>query len=104
MARSAAHLLVSGIVQGVGFRYWVERTAGELGLAGWVRNLEDGRVEIYVEGETDRLRALEERTRRGPRSARVSDVAYAIAKPQNLVSFEVRRDADRPESFERPTS
>ncbi len=54
----AAHVLVSGIVQGVGYRWWTRRTAAELGLRGWVRNLYDGRVEIWVEGDPERVRTL----------------------------------------------
>ena len=50
------HVYYSGYVQGIGFRYTVERVAGSLGLAGWVKNLDDGRVEAVCEGETTRLK------------------------------------------------
>ena len=56
--RVAAQLLISGIVQGVGYRYWTTRTAARLGLAGWVRNLYDDRVEIFAEGPAPALEAL----------------------------------------------
>ena len=66
--------MVRGDVQGVGFRYFVQRNAGRLGLRGWVRNNDDGTVEVVAEGgrpELDQLkRALEE----GPRMARVDRV------------------------------
>jgi acylphosphatase len=68
------HAVVRGDVQGVGFRYFVQRNAGRLGLRGWVRNNDDGTVEVVAEGgrpELDQLkRALEE----GPRMARVERV------------------------------
>ena len=53
-----AHIYYGGIVQGVGFRFTVERLAKDLGLTGWVRNLADGRVEILAEGERDSLLKL----------------------------------------------
>ena len=54
----ALHLTVSGRVQGVGFRWWAQNTARALGLAGRVRNLPDGRVEIIAQGEPDAVRRL----------------------------------------------
>lgn len=99
MAHAAAHILVSGIVQGVGYRYWTERTARQLGLHGWVRNLDDGRVEIYVEGEPHRIRALIEQAKTGPRSAEVSDVSIrAVDTPAGAHAFEIRRTASAPDA------
>lgn len=51
MVKKRLHAFYSGSVQGVGFRYTAERTAGSLGLTGWVKNLSDGRVEVIAEGE-----------------------------------------------------
>ena len=65
---------VSGIVQGVGYRYFVERIAQRLGIAGYTRNLRDGRVEVYAIGGAGSLSALEHELRRGPHAASVSDV------------------------------
>lgn len=65
---------VVGMVQGVGFRYFVERVAQSLGVVGYVRNLHDGTVEVYAEGEEDCLRVLRSRLRRGPAFARVEQV------------------------------
>jgi acylphosphatase len=65
---------VVGMVQGVGFRYFVERTAQSLGVVGYVRNLHDGTVQVYAEGEEDSLQILGSRLRRGPAFARVEEV------------------------------
>lgn len=70
----AKRYYVSGMVQGVGFRYFVLRAARELGLAGYTRNLGDGRVEVYAIGTDAVLASLRAELRRGPRSAAVSDV------------------------------
>ena len=66
--------IVSGQVQGVGFRYYVLREARRLGLRGDVRNLADGRVEIRVQGEAERLAQLLARVRLGPSRSRVDAV------------------------------
>lgn len=66
---------VSGSVQGVGYRFFAVRAAQRLGLAGFVRNLSDGRVEVYAIGETRELEDLRQELERGPRAAWVSGVA-----------------------------
>lgn len=66
--------LVSGRVQGVGYRYFTQRAAVELGLSGWVRNLGDGRVEAHAEGSVAALHEFEGRLRLGPRMAEVRGV------------------------------
>ncbi len=73
----AKRIYVSGRVQGVGYRYFVCRAAEQMGLAGYVRNLADGRVEVYVVGPTAKLRALLDQLRRGPQDAAVKDLAEA---------------------------
>ena len=65
------HFLIQGRVQGVGFRWFVHREASELDLHGWVRNTEDGDVEVVASGSTDDLAELRASLRRGPRGARV---------------------------------
>ena len=70
------HALITGMVQGVGFRFFVLRSAEELGLAGWVRNRWDGRVEVAAEGPHDALNKLLLKLRRGPMSAQVENVEY----------------------------
>jgi acylphosphatase len=71
---AAAHIVVSGLVQGVGFRYFVQHSAQRLRLQGWVRNLPNADVEIEVEGEKESIEQLISSVRQGPRSAVVSDV------------------------------
>jgi acylphosphatase len=70
--------LVSGRVQGVGFRYYVVRNASRLGLVGTVRNLSEGQVEVVARGEADVLEQLDELLRRGPSTARVTGVSVGI--------------------------
>ncbi len=65
------HFLIQGRVQGVGFRWFVQREAGELDLRGWVRNTEDGDVEVVASGSAEDLAELRSSLRRGPRGARV---------------------------------
>ncbi len=68
------HFLIQGRVQGVGFRWFVHREASELDLRGWVRNTEDGDVEVVASGEAEDLAKLRASLRRGPRGSRVDRV------------------------------
>ena len=68
------HAVVHGDVQGVGFRYFVHARARDLDLAGWVRNNDDGTVEVVAEGPREALADLERAISRGPRMARVTHV------------------------------
>lgn len=72
--RARVHLVVSGLVQGVAFRMSAADEARRLGLAGWVRNLPDGRVEVEAEGARDALLRLVRFCERGPPAARVDSV------------------------------
>lgn len=72
--KSAKRYYVSGTVQGVGYRYFAERTAAQLGITGYVRNLGDGRVEVYAIGPADSLASLRQRLERGPIGASVEKV------------------------------
>jgi acylphosphatase len=65
------HFFIQGRVQGVGFRWFVHREASELDLRGWVRNTEDGQVEVVAAGEPNDLAELRSSLRRGPRGSRV---------------------------------
>jgi acylphosphatase len=68
------HAVVHGDVQGVGFRYFVQRKAQQLGLQGWVRNNDDGTVELVAEGGREELEQLKRALQEGPRMARVDRV------------------------------
>lgn len=70
-----AGFLVAGRVQGVGFRWWTSRRAEELGVAGTVRNLSDGSVEVMAVGTSDSVKQLRSDLTRGPRFARVDGIA-----------------------------
>jgi acylphosphatase len=86
----ARRFLVRGRVQGVGFRWFVEREAHILDIAGWVRNNVDGSVEVLAVGTHDQLSALRSRLREGPRAARVDNVEEAEAKPvAGLTTFRI---------------
>jgi acylphosphatase len=76
----ARRFLVRGRVQGVGFRWFVEREAHILGIAGWVRNNSDSSVEVLAMGTREQLSGLRSRLQEGPRAARVDDVQESDAK------------------------
>lgn len=84
-------VLVSGRVQGVFFRATCREVAEQHDVAGWVRNLPDGRVEAVFEGCSDAVDALVEWSRHGPRSAEVTGVAVVEEEPQGAHGFAVTR-------------
>ena len=87
----ARRFLVRGRVQGVGFRWFVEREAHILQIAGWVRNDPDGSVEVLAVGTREQLAELRSRLQEGPRAARVDDVEESEAESVvGLNSFQVR--------------
>ncbi len=89
--RARVHLLVQGIVQGVSFRAYTVDEARRLKVAGWVRNLPDGRVEAEAEGDRKALEALVAWCRHGPPSARVERVEVRwLAFGGDLGPFEQR--------------
>jgi len=86
------HFLSQGRVQGVGFRWYVHREASELDLRGWVRNTEDGDVEVVAHGEESDLAELRASLRRGPRGSRVDRlIEHILAESEaaNLNSFRI---------------
>ena len=89
--KKAKRFLVKGRVQGVGYRFFAERVALDLGLTGYVRNLADGRVEIYAAGDDDALAQLRKQLQEGPRAARVDGVEEeaAVLKKHKNFSIEV---------------
>jgi acylphosphatase len=84
-------VLVQGLVQGVAFRHFAKLEARRLGLAGWVRNVDDGSVECCVEGEPAAVAEMIAWLGHGPPSARVVSVEVREAAPQSLARFEVQR-------------
>lgn len=84
------HAIVHGDVQGVGFRYFVQRRADDMGLAGWVRNRPDGSVEVLVEGNRAALARMLELLGRGPGMANVDRVDVEWEKETGLKGFAVR--------------
>ncbi len=92
MGETAAQWLISGQVQGVGFRWFAARHAEQLGLRGWVRNLRDGRVEVVAVGEAHRLTELERLLCAGPRSGSVDHVEKLAIQPDviDVKLFEIR--------------
>ena len=86
----AKRFLVRGRVQGVGFRWFVEREAHTLGIAGWVRNRMDGTVEVLAIGSREQLAQLHSHLRQGPRAARVDEVEVSDAEPvEGLKTFRI---------------
>jgi acylphosphatase len=83
------HVIVYGFVQGVGFRFAVEREARSRGVSGWVRNRPDGTVEAVFEGEPEDVESLVAFCRRGPRGAEVERVDVAAESPEGVAGFRV---------------
>ena len=90
MARAALRLTIEGQVQGVGYRWWAVGRARSLGLAGWVRNRRDGRVEILAIGDPATLAAMAEACATGPSAARVTAVVREPAEDDGSAGFDER--------------
>jgi acylphosphatase len=84
------HCYVSGRVQGVFFRHHTQQQAQTLGLTGWVRNLDDGRVEVLICGAPEKTQQMREWLARGPSAAKVTDVVVQEVSWQNLSEFTVK--------------
>jgi len=84
------HLTISGEVQGVFFRETARRKATEAGVAGWITNRSDGRVEAVFEGPAEAVDELVEFCRHGPTAATVEDVEVQTEEPESLSGFDVR--------------
>jgi acylphosphatase len=83
------HLLITGRVQGVGFRFYTQRKAHELGITGWVRNCRDGSVEGVIQGASEAVETMIAWARRGPPSAVVAEVRVTDASG-DFATFEAR--------------
>ncbi len=90
--KKQAHLIISGMVQGVGYRVWTRHTAKKLGITGWVTNTPDGKVEVVAQGDAAALDELIKGCHHGPPIARVDgvDVSWDEAD-QSYESFDIVR-------------
>ena len=93
MNGSAKHLIISGRVQGVGFRHFTYRNASKLNLKGWVQNLQDGTVEIVLAGSPENVNKMVDKLEEGPPSARVQNIeeVNGSVNTENLNDFSIRR-------------
>lgn len=95
--KTTLHLLISGKVQGVGFRAYVKKKADQLGVSGWVRNLKDGRVEVMASADKEVLSLFEVKVSSGPESSRVSEVERLAVKGEtDKGAFEIKPDGEGP--------
>ncbi|MCT7950412.1 acylphosphatase [Ancylothrix sp. C2] len=85
------HLIISGKVQGVGYRYYTAQQAKQLGITGWVKNLPDGRVEAIFEGNKQAITDMINWCHQGPPAAEVTEVTINHEKPQGCNQFEINR-------------
>ncbi|HZY68105.1 MAG TPA: acylphosphatase [Devosia sp.] len=85
--QKSVHARITGRVQGVGFRNWMEATARRLGLSGWVRNRRDGSVEASISGDTSKVDELLTLCWAGPPSAKVEEVETESTEPTQAAGF-----------------
>ena len=90
MPATARHVFVTGRVQGVAFRWYAQERALELDVCGWVRNLADGRVEAWIEGEAAAVKAMARWFGEGPSHASVTDVEIHEKDAKGLRDFGIR--------------
>ncbi|HLD05508.1 MAG TPA: acylphosphatase [Candidatus Nanoarchaeia archaeon] len=86
------HIYISGKVQGVSFRYYLMKEAQRLGILGWVKNLEDGRMEVIAQSKSEALQEFLRHCRKGPPYAEVERVDMEEVPEQELDGFEVKYD------------
>ena len=87
---TARRFVISGRVQGVGFRYFTERAARDIGVTGWARNCDDGSVEVHANGTNRQLEDFEARLRKGPPAADVRAFKASSAEVSESVGFRIR--------------
>lgn len=86
MQQQVKHLILSGRVQGVGFRHFTTQQANELGIRGWVKNLPDGRLETVIAGTKKDVEEMVQRMEKGPRMASVSEISE-LDPPETMDQF-----------------
>ncbi len=87
----ARRYVLKGRVQGVGFRYFVCRVAQNLGIQGWVRNLEDGTVEVHAQGGSETMTRFVAEIRSGPSFAMVEDIQEDDVETEDYEEFVIER-------------
>lgn len=87
--KKSIRLYISGIVQGIFFRGFVKENAERYNVKGFVRNLEDGRVEVFLEGEVEDVKKLIELCKKGPRHTEIKHVEMRLEKFQDLKNFKI---------------
>lgn len=85
-----AHIIISGQVQGVGYRYFVRSNARKLGLVGWVRNTSNGKVEAILQGSQDQIEEMLGLCRQGPMLAEVKDIEVEWEDKENFEEFTIK--------------
>lgn len=89
--KTRAHVFVSGIVQGVGYRFATLDAANQMGVSGWVRNLPDDRVEAVFEGTKAAIENMIRWCHEGPPAAVVKDVMVEYEEPEGIQEFQIKR-------------
>ena len=89
MTITSYHLIIKGRVQGVSYRNWTFNNANQLGVKGWVKNLENGDVEAHFEGDEDKVKQLINACYEGPNFANVTTINQTKTTPQNFTDFQV---------------
>ena len=82
---------IKGVVQGVFFRKFIKENADELGVRGFVRNLEDGRIEIVIEGRDEKVNELLEKCKKGPKHSEIKEIEVEEIKHQGFQDFKVSK-------------
>jgi len=87
--KKSIRVYITGLVQGMFFRIFIKENADKIGVNGFVRNLEDGRVEVFIEGDSDAVNKMVEVCKKGPRHSAVKDIEIKSEKFQNFRNFKV---------------
>ncbi|KXS50323.1 MAG: acylphosphatase [Halanaerobium sp. 4-GBenrich] len=84
------HIFISGRVQGVGFRAFIRREAAVLNIKGWAKNLVDGRVEVVIQGNKDKVSQMIAKLREGPSFAKVKNLKINDEEPTDFSDFKIK--------------
>ncbi len=87
--KKSVRIYVSGTVQGVFFRNYIKQNAEKIGLKGFVRNLEDGRVEVFIEGGADDVKKMIDITKKGPKHSVIRDIQIKQERFQDFKQFKI---------------